>query len=70
MSDELNTTACRPHHLVTEHDLYYLRSILRNLDELREFSMEQVETTGHGVANDAPEDNRDWLNYFIARFAP
>jgi hypothetical protein len=60
-------TACRPHHLVTESDLYYLRSILRNLDELRELSMTQVEAIGYGVANDALEDNRDWLDCFIAR---
>jgi hypothetical protein len=52
----------------TEHDLFYLRSILRNLDELRQVSMEQVEAVGYGVANEALEDNRDWLDCFIARF--
>jgi hypothetical protein len=61
-------TDCRPHHLVTEHDLFYLRSILRNLDELRQISMDQVEVTGYGLANAVLEDNRDWLDCFIRRF--
>jgi hypothetical protein len=53
---------------MTEHDLFYLRSILRNLDELRQISMELVEAVGYGVANEALADNRDWLDCFIARF--
>jgi hypothetical protein len=52
-----------------ERDLFYLRSILRNLDELRQISMEQVEEIGYGVANESLEDNRDWLECFIARVA-
>jgi hypothetical protein len=48
---------------MTEHDLFYLRSILHNLDEFRQISLEQ-----YGIANDALEDNRDWLDCFIARF--
>jgi hypothetical protein len=53
---------------MTEHDLFYLRSILRSLDELRQISMKQVEEGGYGTANEALEDNRDWLDCFIARF--
>jgi hypothetical protein len=65
---ESKTTACRPHHLISYTDLYYLQSILRNLDELSEISMKQVETGGYGLANDMLADNRDWLGCFIARF--
>jgi hypothetical protein len=50
---------------MTESDLFYLRSILRNLDELRQISM--LDEIGYGVANEALEDNRDWLDCFIAR---
>jgi hypothetical protein len=53
---------------MTEHDLFYLRSILRNLDELRRILTEPVAVIGYGVANEALEDNRDWLDCFIARF--
>ena len=55
--------------IISDNDLFYLRSILRNLDELREVSANMVEVIGYGVANDALEDNRDWLGCFIARFA-
>jgi hypothetical protein len=51
---------------MTERDLFYLRSILRNLDELRQISM--LDEIGYGVANETLEDNRDWLDCFIARF--
>ncbi len=62
------TTACRPHHHVSENDLYYLRSIQRNLQELHELAMKRAETIGYGLANEALADNRDWLDCFIARF--
>lgn len=65
---KLSSRACRPHHLLTEEDLYYLRSILRNLDELREVSLGQIGTVGYGLANEALEDNRDWLDCFVARW--
>lgn len=65
MSDE----NAQPNTTVSDNDLFYLRSILRNLDELREVSANMVEVTGYGVANDVLEDNRDWLDCFIARFA-
>ncbi len=60
--------AAKPLHCVTEHDLFYLRSILRNLDELRQVSIAQVESAGYGVEHEALEDNRNWLHCFIARF--
>jgi len=40
---------------------------MRNLDELRQISMKQIEVVGYGVADEALEDNRDWLDNFIAR---
>lgn len=52
---------------VTDSDLFYLRSILHNLDELREISMNQIEAAGYGVANETVDDNRDWLDCFVAR---
>jgi hypothetical protein len=30
--------------------------------------MKQVEEVGYGIANESLEDNRDWLDCFIARF--
>lgn len=54
-------------HLISEHDVYYLRSILHNLDELRQVTMDQIAIVGYSIAIDVLEDNRDWLDCFITR---
>jgi hypothetical protein len=53
--------------VITSTDVYYLKLILRNLDELR--AMRSAETVDYITALEALEENRDWLNDFIGRFA-
>lgn len=50
---------------LSQHDLFYLRSIKRNLDELNGLSASMAEATGYGTADAALDDNRNWLNCFI-----
>ena len=45
--------------MITEHDLYYLRSILRNLREIRKIA------DGLSLGGVALADNIDWLDCFI-----
>lgn len=47
----------------THRDLYYLRSIKRNLDELR--GLINASPTIYGLADVTLDDNRDWLDCFI-----
>ena len=52
---------------MTEHDLYYLRSILRHLREVRKY------TERHGrvlpsLGGEALSDNIDWLDCFIDKY--
>lgn len=50
---------------VDANAIYYLKSIKRNLDELKEFTTMLIELKGHGIASEAHADNRDWLDCFI-----
>jgi hypothetical protein len=47
----------------THHDLYYLRSIKRNLDELR--GVLNARPAIYGLAGMTLDDNRNWLDCFI-----
>lgn len=51
----------------SEDDLNHLRSIQRNLADLKVAADIMVETTGFGLANDVLADNRDWLDCFIEK---
>jgi hypothetical protein len=48
-----------------ERDLYYLRSIKRNLDELHELAGRL--TFQPSIGGEVLADNRDWLDCFIEK---
>lgn len=60
MNEAINTSS-----VLTDNDLFYLRLIKRNLEELRMLSHAVAEATGYGVANAALDDNLNWLDCFI-----
>ena len=58
-----------PERALTDHDLYYLRSIMRNLDQMAEMSAELIEISGYGLGDEVLGDNRNWLDFFITKHA-
>lgn len=50
---------------LSDNDLYYLRSIKRNLDDLHEIMPELIEQGGPCLGGEVLADNRDWLDCFI-----
>lgn len=51
--------------ILTDNDIYYLKSIKKNLDELKAFTDMTAELKGFGLVNVVHADNRDWLDCFI-----
>lgn len=50
---------------LTDHDLYYLRSILSSLQQFKELSDEQVSWLGPSIGSEVLADNIDWLDCLI-----
>ncbi|MGY4621992.1 hypothetical protein ACVWZ4_007219 [Bradyrhizobium sp. USDA 4472] len=49
----------------TDNELYYLRSILRSLEQLKELSDEQVTWLGPSIGSEVLADNINWLDCLI-----
>jgi len=50
---------------LTDHELYYLGSILRSLQQLKELSDEQVTWLGPSIGSEVLADNINWLDCLI-----
>jgi hypothetical protein len=67
LDKHLAALASHPPSGLTEHDLYYLRSILRHMLEFQ--SLCNDAGFGPSVGGEAMFDNIDWLDSFIEKHA-
>lgn len=52
--------------MTDDKELYYLKSILRSLQEWQKLAHEVVELTGPSIASEVLADNVNWLECHIA----
>ena len=50
---------------LTEQEIYYLRSILRNLEQFKGLVDEQTSILGPSIGSEVLADNINWLDCFV-----
>lgn len=50
---------------LTDQEIYYLRSIQKNLEQFKELADEQTSLLGPSIGSEVLADNLNWLDCFV-----